>query len=57
MKNTLKKNDLDYKLACGVDPNPQLQKFEYDVRAAAKYVSDNNIENGLTEEQLKMFKK
>ena len=57
MKNTLEKNDLAYKLACGIDPNPQSQKFEYDVRAAAKYVSDNNIENGLTEEQLKMFKK
>ena len=57
MKNTLEKSDLDYKLACGIDPNPQSQKFEYDVRAAAKYVSDNNIENGLTEKQLKIFKK
>lgn len=50
-----KKVDLEYKLACGIDPNPQPQPFDYDIRAAAKYVKDNNIENGLTEEQLRMF--
>ena len=50
-----KKVDLEYKLACGIDPNPQPQLFDYDIRAAAKYVKDNNIENGLTEEQLRMF--
>ncbi len=58
MKNTIekdKKMNLEYKLACGIDPNPQPQPFDYDIRAAAKYVKDNNIENGLTEEQLKMF--
>ena len=50
MKNTIekdKKMNLEYKLACGIDPNPQPQPFDYDIRAAAKYV--------LTEEQLKMF--
>ena len=58
MKNTKKRDkerELEYKLACGIDPNPQPQPFDYDIRAAAKYVKDNNIQNGLTEEQLKMF--
>jgi hypothetical protein len=58
MKNTKerdKERELEYKLACGIDPNPQPQPFDYDIRAAAKYVKDNNIQNGLTEEQLKMF--
>ena len=58
MKNTMgkdKKMDLEYKLACGIDPNPQPQPFDYDISAAAKYVKDNNIDNGLTEEQLRMF--
>ena len=58
MKNTKerdKERELEYKLACGIDPNPQPQPFDYDIRAAAKYVKDNNIQNGLIEEQLKMF--
>ena len=58
MKNTKerdKERELEYKLACGIDPNPQPQPFDYDIRAAAKYVKDNNIQNVLTEEQLKMF--
>ena len=58
MKNTKerdKERELEYKLDCGIDPNPQPQPFDYDIRAAAKYVKDNNIQNGLTEEQLKMF--
>ena len=58
MKNTKerdKERELEYKLACGIDPNPQPQPFDYDIRAAAKYVKDNNIQNGLTEEQLKML--
>ena len=55
IKEKDKKMNLEYKLACGIDPNPQPQPFDYDIRAAAKYVKENNIENGLTEEQLKMF--
>ena len=56
MKNTKerdKERELEYKLACRIDPQPQ--PFDYDIRAAAKYVKDNNIQNGLTKEQLKMF--